>query len=83
MLSDTLPATFAPSHDSMLSSDDAGSGGGGFALSAMARIRFALPVGRTTPVTPPEWAELRASLAASRPPPPPAKFRQASSFFRP
>lgn len=56
-------------------------GRGGWIKGSVTRVRQALVDRQFSPLTREEWAELRASLAAIRPPPPPSKLPHASSLF--
>ena len=54
---------------------------GGWIEESMDRVRQALVDRQVPPLSREEWAELRASLTAMRPAPPPSKLPHATSLF--
>jgi hypothetical protein len=83
MLSETLSAAAENPPPATPSSSTGGGNRAGWVRNSVARVRAALVERQIQPLSRTEWAELRASLAAIRPAPPPNRFRQAGPIFRP
>ena len=67
--------------DAILGLGRSADGSSPFAVETLARVRSALTVAPVKPLTRADWAELRATVSARRPSPPPRLFSHAPSFF--
>jgi hypothetical protein len=81
MLSDTLPAAAENPFLTTPGSRIAGEYRSAWVRNSFARVRAALVERQIQPLSRAEWTELRASLAAVRPAPPPNRFRHAGTIF--
>ena len=81
MYLDTVPVAPSRFSDGVRDSDGCVDAPGAFAVQTSGRVRGAVTVPKILPLTPADWAELRATVSAMRPSSPPRIFSRAGLSF--